>query len=211
MNSSVLRFPAEYSIALPDEAVENKNLPVILLLHGLGECDEQFKYGVRLERLTRRFNAAFIMPSSRRSCFQDMSHGPKWNTWLKTELLPAVKEHTGVGNGKLLAIGVGTGALGVYALAMTDPNIIGAAINPEENIPFERNAAVFPNEGEWKGIFDGKEDIWEKGLPENSKGLILTGGSFAGRIPAMGWQVQPADTDELEILLEKAVEYCLSR
>ena len=211
MNSSVLHFPAEYSVALPDSILDGKNPPVILLLHGLGCSDEQWKYGVRLERLAERFGAAFVMPSSRRSCFQDMAHGPAWNTWLKSELLPAIKTQTGAGGGKTATIGVGTGALGVYALAMTDPSVIGAAIDPVEGTPFERDEKVWPSAGEWDGVFDGAGSVWEKGLPDDSRGLVLAAPDCPRRIRAEGWQVRTEAAQELEALLEKAVEYCMAR
>lgn len=207
LRTQVLGLPAEYSIALPDCAKEGKKLPAILLLHGLGGSADDWKYGARLDILTERFKAAFVMPSSRRSCFQDMSSGPRWNTWLKDGLMPAIRQHTGQG-GKTAVIGIGTGALGVYALAMADPSVTGAVIDPAEDTPFERNADAWPLASEWEGVFGGKQPIWEKGLPDASEGLILISQGSAGRIPARGWK---AEACEASAALERAVEYCLGR
>ena len=171
MRSRTLGFPLSYTVAMPDKTVKGERVPPVLLLHNLGEGRSDLIHSMALSPLVQKSGVALIIPEGRRSCFLNMTHGPKWNDLLRCELISRLRDELPLAAGALSVIGYGAGCLGALQLAR-DPSIRCALINPIYIGLLKRNGDIWPVEAEWKGVFEDTQEQWEKKLFKETRGLL---------------------------------------
>ena len=214
MRSSVLHLPVQYTVALPQKALRGERAPLILLLHDLGEGRDQWRDTVRLAMLVEKHQLALVMPDGRRSCFQDMAHGPQWNTWLTSELPDCLGSTLCVNGVQVGAVGIGIGALGAFRFAAERKTDACAAIDPSADTVLAWHADEWPHQREWEGVF-GSGDKWDREKMAQTHGLMLgQADKLAQCVRTLGvtpWRQDAREQTELEAQLDYALAYCVEK
>ncbi len=104
-------------------------LPVVYLLHGAYGDNNSWMRFSSVERYAQAHNCIAVMAGVTNSFYQDMVHGPKWFTFMTselpayiTQLFPASKKREDT-----YIAGFSMGGYGAWYLALTRPDLYGAA------------------------------------------------------------------------------------
>ena len=84
--SQELQMATVIHVIIPD-GVENKNTPVVYLLHGLSDNSSSWMRLTSIERYAKRHNVAIIMPEVQRSFYADMKYGLNYFSYVSKELI----------------------------------------------------------------------------------------------------------------------------
>lgn len=184
LTTKLVPSPGKYTVLLPPGYDQAKApLPLLLLLHG-GDGDNGF-----LARERPVIEAAWaagelapvvvVTPDAKRSLYMDYRDGSqKWETYIVSELIPAIRQRYRVASGpsKTVVAGISMGGLGSLRLGFDHPEVFGglaaleAGIEPALSFDdvkmrnrFQRNDAFF------KSIFGDPVDraFWKKANPAN--------------------------------------------
>lgn len=136
---SALGISSGFILALPDTACETGvRLPYVLCLHDDAQNGERMLRTLCCDGLVDSYRYALLLPNGQNSCFLNMAHGPKWQTYLMEGLLPFA-ERTFPLTGKPSIIGIGTGGWAAARLAMLFSGCFSAsaAINAQPSLQQE--------------------------------------------------------------------------
>lgn len=127
--SSSLNQGTAINIIVPwPEAVNLQNepgrpYPVLYLLHGVyGDASNWLRY-TSIERYAQQYRLVVVMPSGANSFYQNISHGPKFNTYLSEELPALIGATLPVSNRRedTFIAGLSMGGYGACFLALQNP------------------------------------------------------------------------------------------
>ena len=186
---------------------------MVLLLHGLGRGREEWIHSVRLEMLTEEYGLALVLPEGRRSCFLDMREGPCWNTYLREDLIPALRQQLCLSDAPPAVIGLDSGALGALQLA-AKAGLFCAAIDPDPVSPFVCQPSRWPLETEWAGVFEGGEADWTKERFAGVRGVVIgepqLAKDFRNAFGLESWEECPVQDADLEQKQRLALAACIT-
>ena len=118
-----------FCMVLPDrDTDEEEKYPVMWFLHGFGgNCDNRSVIQ-KMESLAQQYGIAVVMPDAQNSSYCDMVCGPKWATYLTTELRKYILNHFPVSGEreKNFIAGVSMGGYGAVKLALQHPELYAA-------------------------------------------------------------------------------------
>jgi S-formylglutathione hydrolase len=132
--------PVRYTALVPPGAA-TAGLPLLLLLHG-GDGDNgflaNFRPAIDAAWAAGEFAPALVVtPTCDRSLYLDYFDGSqKWETFIVTELVPALREKYGLAAGaaKTVVSGVSMGGLGSLRLGLKHPDVFGGLASLEAGI-----------------------------------------------------------------------------
>lgn len=132
--SEVLHVDTSMTVLLPG-AVEAQRevgpdgLPVLYLLHGLGDDDTSWPRRTSVERYAEPLGLAIVMPNVLRSCYTDEAHGLRYWTFLTEELPRVVNRFFHVSNRRedTFVAGLSMGGYGALKWALRHPDRFAAA------------------------------------------------------------------------------------
>lgn len=179
VHAKYLNFPNAYTLLLPGGMADRKRFPLVLCLHDLGMDRWQCMRQGNLEELAEKLEVALVFPDGRRSCFLNMAHGPRWNDYLLRELFVQLSHTFPIESGSAGVIGAGTGALG--ALALARQRIPCVLVEPEIRDIECRDCLRWPQESEWKGVFEGREGDWKPSYWQDIYGVAVGSGAAVNR------------------------------
>ena len=102
-------------------------IPYVLCLHDDGQNGEKLLQSLHCASAVDAANVALLLPDGQNSCFLNMAHGPKWETYLLRGLLPFA-ERTFPLRAKPGLLGVGTGGWAAARLAAQAPERFAASV-----------------------------------------------------------------------------------
>jgi S-formylglutathione hydrolase len=142
LETDLVPSPAKYSVLLPDDyATSDTRYPVLFFLHG-GGGDDGFltKMAPAFKRMWRDGTApkmVVVTPDAERSFYLDYHDGSqKWETFITTELLEAVRTEFRVSHERSETFigGISMGGMGSLRMAFKRPDLYGAVIAFEPGI-----------------------------------------------------------------------------
>lgn len=108
-----------------------KKFQTLYLLHGLfGDHTDWTRYS-QIESYAEEYQIAVVMPSASNSFYTDMSHGPRYYTWISEELPYAVRALFPLSDKREdnFVAGLSMGGYGAFKLALKKPEQYAAAIS----------------------------------------------------------------------------------
>lgn len=112
-----LGIASGFRVALPDSAcTSTERLPFVVCLHDDAQDGEHMLYTLCLDALVDECRVALLLPDGQNSCFLDMAHGPKWQTYLLEGLIPFA-QRTFPLRDRIYLLGMGTGGWAAARLA----------------------------------------------------------------------------------------------
>ena len=123
IKSEQLQMCTGVNVIIPD-GVQNNNIPVVYLLHGLSDNYTNWARLTSVERYANEYKVAIIMPEVQRSFYSDMKYGLKYFSYITNELvqfagtmfnLPTTKE-------KSFIAGLSMGGYGALKCGLTFPD-----------------------------------------------------------------------------------------
>lgn len=137
-SSQILGKQCAINILIPDKIESDRKLPVIWLLHGLGDDGSCWLRKTVLETLVQDTYVAVIMPDMGRSFYLDDPDGLKYRTYFLTELIPELRSIFPLSSAQAdnHLVGNSMGGFGALSLAFEKPELFSkvAAISPVTNL-----------------------------------------------------------------------------
>ena len=93
--SEALNMFTPVNIALPlprDAAAEARDLPALILLHGMGDDSSAWLRKTAIERYALEVGLAVVMPDGELSCYENMAHGGCYRDYVSQELPRVMRE-----------------------------------------------------------------------------------------------------------------------
>jgi len=121
-HSGVIGGQVLFNLVMPD--THGGDLPLVLLLHGLGGDQDHWLENVPLQKLAAEYGMAFVLPSAGKSWYCDMKHGEKYCTYIRDELVDYVRANFPVSRRreKTFAAGLSMGAYGALKMVLGAPD-----------------------------------------------------------------------------------------
>ena len=91
-NSKVLEMERHVNVIYPDASeidpvlVEDKDIPVLYLLHGMGGNENSWRKRTNIERLLRHTNLIVVMPSTDLAWYTNTNYGHRYYDAIVKEL-----------------------------------------------------------------------------------------------------------------------------
>lgn len=190
--SCMLNFACAYTVLLPEQLVPGERIPLVIALHDVGTGRQGLVQVLGASGLVDAYRVAVALPEGRLSCFLNMAHGPRWQAYIREELLPRITAAMPCDASRVYALGVGAGALG--ALALARDGLPCALVDPVVDDPFGYQASRWPAEEAWLAVFEGQEAQWQPGLWANIHGMMTGTASAlhtaAAKLGLAHWQAE---------------------
>lgn len=90
-SSTILANQTRVQVILPDQLTAGQKLPVLWLLHGLGDNGSCWQRKTNLEQLASTYQLCVIMPDGGRSFYTNMAAGGRYWDYLTQELMPQMR------------------------------------------------------------------------------------------------------------------------
>lgn len=124
--SDVLNMYTPVTIILPlprDAKKEVRDLPVLTLLHGMGDGHSAWLRKTAVERYALEHGAAVIMPDGELSCYENMVHGHRYRDYIVNELPEVIRDTFPVSTDreKNFIAGCSMGGFGALKLGLAHP------------------------------------------------------------------------------------------
>ena len=140
------------------------NLPVLYLLHGMGDDHTAWMRKTSIERYALERGLAVVMPDGALSCWEDMVHGLKYRSYVTRELPAFIRSNFPVAacREKTFIAGCSMGGFGALKLALANPDQYScagcfSAAHFEYRPPSVRNQAMLQRVyGEHLDAFDAR-------------------------------------------------------
>ena len=102
---------------------EVRDLPVLLLLHGMGDGYSAWLRKTAAERYAIEKGVAIVMPDGALSCYENMAHGLAYRDYISKELPGFIRENLPVSadRDKNFIAGCSMGGFGALKLALSNP------------------------------------------------------------------------------------------
>ena len=124
--SETLNIFSSATIILPlprDVKVEVRDLPVLTLLHGMGDGHSAWLRKTAVERYALKHGVAVVMPDGELSCYENMVHGHRYRDYITREL-PKLMQETfpfSTDREKNFIAGCSMGGFGALKLGLAHP------------------------------------------------------------------------------------------
>lgn len=124
--SKALNMYTDINIILPlprDVNADVQNLPVLYLLHGMGDDATAWMRKTAIERYALEHGIAVVMPDGALSCYENMAHGARYHDFIAEEL-PALIENNfpvSADRERKFIAGCSMGGCGALKLALAHP------------------------------------------------------------------------------------------
>ena len=130
--SHALNMYTAANIILPlprDAKMEIRDLPVIYLLHGMGDDYSAWLRKTGAERYALENGIAIVMPDGGLSCYENMAHGLRYMDYIARELPAFVQDNFPVSSKreKNFIAGCSMGGFGALKIALAQPESWSAA------------------------------------------------------------------------------------
>ena len=121
--------PVTIILPMPRDAKKPVSpLPVLYLLHGMGDNHSAWLRKTAVERYAQEKGLAIVMPDGELSCYEDMVHGRAYRTYIASELPGFIRKNFPVSTKREenFIAGCSMGGFGALKLALSDPEKWGA-------------------------------------------------------------------------------------
>lgn len=166
-NSNSLLRKVDYLLYLPDKGV-NGETKVIMFLHGIGDCYEDWVMNSRIVPLFSKHNVAMVFPNGENSFYVNQHESKRFADYIGDELVMHLKKtfHLPEEREYWSIVGYSMGGYGAlhtgwqYAshfskiVAFSSALVIDNAINSQENAPF-----VIERKSFFESVFGNLEDL----------------------------------------------------
>ena len=136
--SEALQMEQALNIILPqipmsDDArkneVKKRGFPVLYLLHGLSDDHSGWMRKSCIERYSRDYNLAVVMPNVNRSSYADMRYGLNYYTYMTKEIPNFITTNFPISNRREdnYIAGLSMGGYGAFMIALRNPHMFSAA------------------------------------------------------------------------------------
>ena len=175
-HSKLLRMERQVNVIYPDafeiddNQVDDRDIPVLYLLHGSGGNENSFQKRTDIERLLRHTNLIVVMPSTDLAWYTDTAYDLPYFRSIAEELPQVLQRffpNMTKNREKTFIAGVSMGGYGAYKIALSTNHFSHAAafsgalkLNHPDLLSKEREAY-------WSGIFGGVSE-------ENLRPHLLT-------------------------------------
>ncbi len=171
-HSEVLDLAVAMDLVLPQAAcLKHRRVPVLYLLHGLSDDHSIWQRRTSIERYAEDRGLAVVMPAVNRSFYTDMASGPRYWTFISTELPKVAAAFFPLSDRRrdTFVAGLSMGGFGAFKLALTYPDRFAAAASLSGALDLVDLATNWDSEGhaEFAGIFG---DL--KRLPGSGNDLV---------------------------------------
>lgn len=124
--SNTLNMYAPVELILPQPRhgeAEPRELPCLMLLHGLGDDHTSWQRKTALERYARAARLAVILPDGALSCYANMAHGARYRDYIADELPRVMREifPLSAKREKNFIAGCSMGGFGALKLGFAEP------------------------------------------------------------------------------------------
>ena len=129
-SSAILASQTRVQIILPDQIAPGEKLPVLWLLHGLGDNGSCWQRKTNLEQVASQSRLCIVMPDGGRSFYTNMAIGGHYWDYLTQELIPQMREMLplSVAPADNFVGGNSMGGYGAFKLAFKKPDWFSAVI-----------------------------------------------------------------------------------
>jgi len=186
---------------LPDFIKNNDKLPVIWLLHGLGDNGTVWQRKTQLEQLVSEKHVAVIMPNMNRSFYTNMVYGEKYWDYLIKELIPQMQNYLPISRdaSSNYLVGNSMGGYGVLKLAFKYPKSFSAvaAISPVTDL------SVVP------GIMPDYKSIFGDELMDKKYQLKEMAEAQTHNLNNMSWYLSIGDDDFMKAPCDDFVNFMI--
>ena len=129
--SEELNMFTQANIILPlprDPRAELRDLPVLYLLHGMGDDCTAWLRKTAIERYALQHGLAVVMPDGGLSCWEDMVHGGRYRSYITKELPNIIRENfpVSIDREKTFIAGCSMGGFGALKLGLSRPESYAA-------------------------------------------------------------------------------------
>lgn len=163
-NSKVLGMEWQVNVIYPDafelaaDEVDDQDIPVLYLLHGMGGNENSWQKRTAIERLLRHTNLIVVMPSTDLGWYTDTAYGLPYFTALAEELPQVLHRffpNMSQKREKTFIAGVSMGGYGAYKMALATDKFSHAgafsgALNLNASDLIDKSPEQRPY---WQGIF----------------------------------------------------------
>lgn len=158
IHSEILQKQTQFSAILPQTGDE---LPVLYLLHGLGDDSSSWTRFTQLESWANEYGIAVMMPNAERSFYADMAFGGNYYTYIQKEFPQICESMFRISNKreKRFLAGLSMGGYGALKLALREPNRYRVVGSFSGALDIELSRTQVSSQ-EWLAIF-GKRFITE--------------------------------------------------
>lgn len=126
-NSKVLEMERHVNVIYPDASeidpvlVEDKDIPVLYLLHGMGGNENSWRKRTNIERLLRHTNLIVVMPSTDLAWYTNTNYGHRYYDAIVKELPEVLQRffpNMSRKREKTFIAGLSMGGYGAYKIAL---------------------------------------------------------------------------------------------
>lgn len=162
--------PANIILPLPRDAQKSvSDLPVLTLLHGMGDGYSAWMRKTAIERYALEHGVAVVMPDGELSCYENMAHGHRYRDFIVQEL-PQVMRSTfpvSTAREKNFIAGCSMGGFGALKLGLAHPEI-WSIIGCFSAAHFEYRPASPRNQAMLKRVYGGKLDEYDAQIAKDA-------------------------------------------
>ena len=137
-SSDILQVQTIVTIVLPDNITSNTPLPVLWLLHGLGDNGSAWQRKTAIELIASTHQLAIIMPDCGRGFYTNTASGTAYADYLTDELIPQMRRTFNLSKkpSQNFIGGNSMGGYGAFKLATSHPDWFSkvALISPVTNL-----------------------------------------------------------------------------
>lgn len=183
--SEALNIFTSANVILPlprDAKKEVRDLPVLTLLHGMGDGYSAWLRKTAIERYALEHGMAVVMPDGELSCYENMVHGHRYRDYITLELPKLIQKTFPVSSDreKNFIAGCSMGGFGALKLGLACPeqwSIIGcfSAAHFEYQPPSPRNQAMLAR------VYGGQIDKYDAQITADALAVN------AGELPLRIW------------------------
>lgn len=175
--------PATVILPLPRDAKrEVRDLPLLILLHGMGDGHSAWLRKTAIERYALEHGVAVVMPDGELSCYENMMHGHRYRDYIVQELPEIIRSTFPVSadREKNFIAGCSMGGFGALKLALTHPkkwSAVGcfSAAHFEYQPPSPRNQAMLAR------VYGGQVEKYDAQIAADAQA------ANAGKLPLRIW------------------------
>lgn len=202
--SEALNIFTSANVILPlprDAKKEVRDLPVLTLLHGMGDGYSAWLRKTAIERYALEHGLAVVMPDGGLSCYENMVHGPRYRDYITKELPKFILDTFPVSSDreKNFIAGCSMGGFGALKLSLACPekwSMIGcfSAAHFEYQPPSPRNQAMLAR------VYGGRIEEYDAQIAADALAVN------AGELPLRIWH-SCGDEDALKPNALKSREF----
>lgn len=175
--SEALNMFTRAHIILPmprNAAAPAKDLPLLYLLHGMGDGASAWLRKTVIERCALERGLAVVMPEGANSCWEDMVHGAAYRSYVTRELPQIIRNNFPVTRDreKTFIAGCSMGGFGAVKLALANPEMYSrvgcfSAAHFENRHDSPRHQAMLQR------VYGGALDAYDQRIAEDAESVNM--------------------------------------